>query len=146
MKEKCLVSACLLGIRCRYDGKSKPNKEVIELKTRFDFIPVCPEQLGGLPTPRFKSEIRSDGRVINEKGEDWTEHFIRGAEEVLNIARMLNIKKAILKERSPSCGVNEIYDGTFRGKRMRGKGITTRLLEEKGIEVISEEELSKKSV
>ncbi|MCD6238736.1 MAG: DUF523 domain-containing protein [Thermotogae bacterium] len=144
MKKKCLVSACLLGIRCRYDGKSKLDKRVKALSSHFDFIPVCPEQLGGLPTPRFRSEIKSNGRVVNENGEDWTKNFIRGAKEVLKIAKMLDIKMAVLKERSPSCGVNEIYDGTFRSKCVEGKGITTRLLEENDIEVMSEEEITKK--
>ena len=141
-----LVSSCLLGLKTRYDGANNYCQAVVDyIKTnRFTPIPVCPEQLGGLPTPRFRSEIKSNGRVVNENGEDWTKNFIRGAKEVLKIAKMLDIKMAVLKERSPSCGVNEIYDGTFRSKCVEGKGITTRLLEENDIEVMSEEEITKK--
>ncbi len=133
-----LCSACLLGIKCRYDGKSKPNKKIIELKETL--IPVCPEQLGGLTTPRESSEIQGD-KVVTQSGKDITKEFKQGAEEVLNLAKLFNIKQAILKQRSPSCGSGQIYDGTFSGKIIKGDGITTALLKKNGIKVITEEEV-----
>jgi uncharacterized protein YbbK (DUF523 family) len=133
-----LCSACLLGVKCRYDGKSKLNKKVIELKEVL--IPVCPEQLGGLATPRESSEIQGD-KIITQSGKDKTKDFGKGAEETLKIAKLFNIKQAILKQRSPSCGCGQIYDGTFSGKVVKGDGITTSLLKRNGIKVISEEEI-----
>jgi len=135
-----LCSACLLGISCRYDGKSKLNEKVLELSKKEELIPVCPEQLGGLPTPRAKSEI-IDGKVMTENGEDVTEQFQKGAEETLKIAKENNITEAILKQESPSCGCGKIHGGTFSGKVIDGWGITAKLLRENGIKVISEEEL-----
>lgn len=135
-----LCSACLLGKNCRYDGKSKPNKKVLELSKKEKLFPVCPEELGGLPTPRIPSEIR-DGRVVTKDGEDVTEKFKKGAEETLKIAKENNITEAILKQESPSCGCGKIHDGTFSGKVIDGWGITADLLRKNGIKVISEEEL-----
>jgi uncharacterized protein YbbK (DUF523 family) len=135
-----LCSACLLGINCRYDGKSKPNEKILELSKKETFVLVCPEQLGGLPTPRIQSEIR-DGKVFNLAGEDVTENFQKGAEETLKLAKKHNLKEAILKQRSPSCGCGQIYDGTFSGKVIEGWGITADLLRKNGIKVISEEEI-----
>lgn len=139
-KEKIIVSACLTGVNCRYDGNSKPCGAVTALRKKYRLIPVCPESLGGLQIPRSPSEIL-DGRVYSSDGGDVTENFVRGAEKVLEIARKKGCTKAVLKERSPSCGSCEVYDGTFSGKTVSGKGITAALLEENGIEVISEENL-----
>ncbi len=135
-----LCSACLLGIKCRYDNKSKPNKKVIKLSKKEVLIPVCPEQLGGLPTPRENSE-RQGKRVITASGKDETENFERGAREVSKLAKLFGIKEAIFKQRSPSCGCGKIYDGTFSGKLIKGDGVATALLKKNGIKVISEEEL-----
>jgi len=145
-----LCSACLLGIKCRYDNKSKPNKKVIKLSKKEVLIPVCPEQLGGLPTPRILQEIQGcfgkdilagKGKVLNKKKEDVTRQFIRGAQETLKIAKLFGIKEAIFKQRSPSCGSGQIYDGTFSEKIIKGDGVTTTLLKKNGIKVLSEEDL-----
>jgi uncharacterized protein YbbK (DUF523 family) len=135
-----LCSACLLGIKCRYDGKSARNRKVIMLLKVETLIPVCPEQLGGLPTPREPAEIRGE-RVFTRSGKDVTENFKRGAKEVLKIAQLYGIKEAIMKQGSPSCGCGEIYDGTFSSKTIKGDGVTTALLKKNGIKVISEKEL-----
>lgn len=137
MDEKILVSACLLGKPCRYDGKSKPVPELVKLYEEGKVVPVCPECDGGLPTPRCPSEQIGD-RVINRKGDDVTEAYQLGAQKALEISRTNNIKKAILKAKSPSCGSGKIYDGTFTGTLIDGDGVTTRLLKENGIEVIDE--------
>lgn len=139
-KEKILVSACLLGIECRYDGKSKPNKKVLKLAKKKILIPVCPEILGGLPTPREPAEKRGK-KVITKSGKDVTKQFEKGAREVLKIAKILGIKKAILKQKSPSCGCGKIYDGSFSGRIIEGDGVTTALLKKNKIKVISEEDL-----
>lgn len=135
-----LCSACLLGIKCRYDGKHNLNEKVIELAKKEKLIPVCPEQLGGLPTPGEPAELKGD-RVLARSGKDVTEYFNRGAKKVLKIAKLLGIKEAILKQRSPSCGSGKIYDGSFSGRIIKGDGITTKLLKKNKIRVISEEEL-----
>ena len=139
MREKLLVSACLLGVSCRYDGKSKGREEVSALAERYDLIPVCPEQLGGLPTPREPSEILGD-RVVSRTGEDVTGPFRKGAEETLRIARLTGCRKALLKSKSPSCGSGLIYDGTFSRTLAEGDGVTARLLKENGLEVFGEGE------
>ncbi len=144
-----LCSACLLGVNCRYNGISKPNEKIIALSKKETLIPVCPEQLGGQATPRPNSEIKGgDGydvldnkaKVIEEDDSDISSYFIKGAEEVLKIAKLFNINKAILKQRSPSCGCGQIYDGTFSGKTIKGDGVTAALLKRNGVKVISEEE------
>jgi uncharacterized protein YbbK (DUF523 family) len=146
-----LISACLLGIKCSWDGKSRyENDKAIELVKEETLIPVCPEQLGGLGTPRVVQEIQGgagedvlDGRVkvVNKIGEDVTREFIKGAEETLRIARQFNIKEFIAKSKSPSCGCGQVYDGTFSGKLIKGDGVTTALLKRNGIRIIPEEEL-----
>ena len=145
-----LCSACLLGVKCRYDGKSKPNEKVLAISKKEALIPVCPEQLGGQPTPRPDAETKGgDGlavlegkaEVVESNGKDVTLNFIAGAEEVLKIAKLFNVKEAILKQRSPSCGCGQIYDGTFSKKLTKGDGVTTALLKRNGIKVISEEEV-----
>ena len=135
-----LCSACLLGVKCRYDGMSKPNDKVISMAKKEPLIPVCPEQLGGLPTPREESERRGKN-VVTKSGKNITKDFERGAEEVLKIARLFNVKEAIFKQRSPSCGCGQIYDGTFSGTITRGDGVTTELLKKNGIRIIPEEDL-----
>jgi uncharacterized protein YbbK (DUF523 family) len=135
-----LCSACLLGIKCRYDGQSKLNEKVIKLSKKEILIPVCPEQLGGLSTPREASEQRGR-KVVTKSGKDVTKNFKEGAKQVLKLAKLFGIKEAILKQRSPSCGCGQIYDGTFSGKIIRGNGITAALLKRNGIRVVSEEDL-----
>ena len=132
-----LVSACLLGVNCKYSGKNNRNENVLRLAEKHTLIPVCPEQLGGLPTPRYPSEI-CGGREINNIGEDVTAYYEKGAGEALNIAKLFGCERAVLKARSPECGSKEIYDGTFTKTVIPGKGITAALLEENGIEVYDE--------
>ena len=138
--KKIICSACLLGIPCRYDGKSKPDKKVLKLLWKEMLIPICPEQLGGMTTPRQAAEQKGR-KVVNYAGEDVTKYFQKGAEEVLKVANIFGVKKAILKQRSPSCGNGQIYDGTFSKKIIKGDGFTTRLLKKNGIKVLSEEDL-----
>ena len=142
MPEKILVSACLLGIGCRYDGKEKANDRVLKLLNDPDvvLIPVCPEQIGGLPTPRIASE-RSGDRVVNQAGEDVTAQYWKGAEAALKMAELYGCKKAILKERSPSCGCGAIYDGSFSRQTIPGNGVTAELLLNHGIVVLGESKL-----
>ena len=135
--ENIIVSACLLGVSCRYDGNSKPSREVISLKEKYNLIPVCPEIMGGLPTPRLSSEIRGE-LVVMKDGRDVTKEYKRGAEEVLRLAQMFECKIAVLKENSPSCGCGKIYDGTFSRKLIDGNGITAGLLLKNGIKVFGE--------
>lgn len=136
MKEKVLVSACLLGVDCKYNGGNNYDEEIFKELEKYELIPVCPEIFGGLSTPRKPSEIVGD-KVINNEGLDVTNNFKRGAEETLKLAKKLGVKKAILKAKSPSCGNGKIYDGTFTGTIIDGDGITTKLLKENGIEVIT---------
>jgi uncharacterized protein YbbK (DUF523 family) len=135
-----LCSACLLGINCRYDGKTIPHQEVIRLAKREILIPVCPEQLGGLSTPREPAEQKGE-KVITISGVDVTHHFMKGAEQVLSLAQIYGIKEAILKQESPSCGCGRIYDGTFSNRLIPGDGVTAMLLKKNKIEVITEEDL-----
>lgn len=135
-----LVSACLLGVDCKYNGKNNLNLEVLEFLKDKEYIPVCPEQLGGLMTPRKPAEIRK-GKVISNEGVDVTQEFEKGARETLKIKEIFNAKFAVLKEGSPSCGSSMIYNGKFEGKKIEGKGITAKLLEENGVKVCSEENL-----
>ena len=138
-----LISACLLGVACRYDGRTKPlDKETIErLKKQYHLIPVCPEIMGGLPTPRIPAEISSDGRVLREDGIDVTENYNRGAKEALWLAEIFGCKAAVLKERSPSCGCGRVYDGSFTATLRNGNGITASLLIENGIRVLGEPQI-----
>lgn len=135
-----IVSACLVGVACRYDGKSKPNLQVIALMQQGRVIPVCPEQLGGLSTPRAPAEKQGE-RVVTKEGQDVTAQFRRGAEEVVRLAKLAGCRKAILKARSPSCGRGRIYDGSFTGRLVEGDGVCAALCMENGIEVLTEEEL-----
>ncbi|MGN0467519.1 MAG: DUF523 domain-containing protein [Acutalibacteraceae bacterium] len=137
------ISACLCGVNCRYDGKSKPNKEVTELYNQGDAILICPEQAGGLSVPRPPCEIKN-GRIISKNGQDLTEAYLRGSQKVLEKCLEYGVEKAILKQNSPSCGTKHIYDGTFRGKLIDGEGVTAKLLRENGIEVFGEDDFVKK--
>jgi uncharacterized protein YbbK (DUF523 family) len=129
-----------LGAKCRYDGRSKPNKKVMELSKKETLIPVCPEQLGGLPTPSEQSERRGN-KVLTKSGKDVTKSFEKGAKGTLKLAKALGIKEAILKQKSPSCGSGKIYDGTFSSTVIKGDGVTAALLKRNGIKVLSEEDL-----
>ncbi len=135
-----IVSSCLVGINCRYDGGSKPCQKVIDLVKEGKAIPVCPEQLGGLSTPRTPSEQKGD-KVFTKEDRDVTKEFQRGADEALKIAKLCNCKEAILKSKSPSCGCGEVYDGTFTGNLIKGDGVFTKLLKENNIQVKTEEDL-----
>lgn len=150
--QNILISACLLGIRVRYDGLILPvsNRLIDALKQMPNIIPFCPEVTGGLPVPRLPSEISGgDGRlvidgkaVVNDiKGNDVTSYFITGAEKALEAAINNNIRAAILKEKSPSCGSAFIYDGTFTKTLKSGRGVTAALLEKHGIRVFNETEI-----
>ncbi len=140
--EKIIVSACLLGVPCRYDGKSKPSEEVIALKEKYELIPVCAEVLGGLSTPRIGAEIVGD-KVIRQDGVDVTYEYHKGASEVLKIALENGCTKAVLKSKSPSCGKDKIYDGTYTRTLIDGNGILTDLLLKNNIKVYSETEIDK---
>ena len=139
-----LISACLLGVNCKYNGENNSNDEIVEYFKNKNIIPVCPEQMGGLSTPRLPAEIKGGGgrdvlegsaKVVNNNGEDVTEQFVNGAYETLKLAETLGATKAILKARSPSCGVGEIYNGNFNDTLIEGNGVTAALLRSKGIEV-----------
>ena len=130
----------MLGVNCRYDWKAKSNEKVLKLAKEEVLIPICPEQLGGLSTPRKPAEQQGE-RVVCKNGEDVTENFNRGGQQVLELAKLLNIKTAILKQKSPSCGCGQIYDGTFSGTIIKGDGVTAKLLKENGIKVLTEEDL-----
>lgn len=137
-----LVSACLFGVACRYDGKRiEIGGDILRLMERHTLIPFCPEVYGGLTTPREPSEIR-DGRVYSRDGRDVTKSFLYGAEQALSLARLYGCTAAVLKARSPSCGSGRIYDGTFSGTLVDGDGFTAALLRSAGIAVYSEAELS----
>lgn len=137
MKEKVLVSACLLGVDCKYNGSNNYKEELFNKLKEMEIIPFCPEIAGGLPTPRPASEINKQ-KVINNLGVDVTSNFVKGAENALKLCQLLGIKKAILKAKSPSCGFGQIYDGTFSSHLINGNGITANLLSENGIEVLND--------
>lgn len=134
---KTLVSACLLGLACRYDGCTKPCAKALEIQ---DAIPFCPECMGGLPTPRPPAEICGK-QVINTEGTDVTAQYRKGAEEALRLCKQLGITRAVLKAKSPSCGRGRVYDGSFTRTLREGNGITAQLLLDHGIEVITENDL-----
>ncbi|MBA7597415.1 NAD(P)H-hydrate epimerase [subsurface metagenome] len=144
-----LVSACLLGVNCRYDGQNNLNEKVMRLVEKEVLIPVCPEQLGGLRTPREPMRIIGGGgsevldgkaRVINRSNKDVTENLVRGAEETLKVAKSSGVREAILKARSPSCGCGKIHSGTSPDRLVEGDGVTAALLKRSGIRVITEDD------
>ena len=138
-----LVSACLLGAPCRYDGTGKLEPALERLRAQgHTLVPVCPEVLGRLPTPRPPAERQPDGRVVTREGADVTAEYRAGAERALELARAHGCTLAVLKERSPSCGRGQIYDGTFSRTLIPGSGVTAQLLEEHGISGYGESQLS----
>ena len=155
-KPPLLISACLLGVACNHEGRGSPRAVVDELAQRYRLVPVCPEVLGGLPTPRAAAEITGgDGadvlagpdpggsggaRVVNVDGEDVTAAYRRGAEAAVTVARAVGATRAVLKARSPSCGTAAVYDGTFSRRLVPGRGVTAAALAAAGLEVGSEED------
>lgn len=136
-KPRVLVSACLLGVNCRYSGDGKLISDVRRLMELAELIPICPEILGGLPTPRTPAERIGD-RVVNREGVDVTEPYRRGARECLHLAELFSAKYALLKERSPSCGYGRIYDGSFSGRLVEGSGVAGAMLAAAGVKVYGE--------
>lgn len=140
--QNVLISSCLLGVDCKYNGSNnKLDEETINLlKEKYNLIPVCPEIMGGLPTPRNPVEIK-DGKVFDYDGEEFTEEFEKGSDEVVKLAKLYNPTIAILKENSPSCGSNYIYDGTFNNKKIKGMGLAARKLSEEYVRLFNEENI-----
>ena len=141
--EKIIVSACLLGLATRYDGKSKPSiseEDLKRLSEKYHLIPVCPEIYGGLPTPRIPSESIGE-RVVMKDGTDVTENYTKGSYETLSVCKLLGAKKALLKAKSPSCSKTGVYDGSFTGTLVDGLGVTAELLIKNGIEVFDENDV-----
>lgn len=136
-----VVSACLLGARCNHVGEASPNDAVRALARDHRLVPVCPETVGGLPTPRPAAELQADGSVRTAAGDDVTEAYRRGAERTVRLARSLGAERAVLKARSPSCGCHEVYDGTFTRTKIAGQGLTAAALRGAGVEVCSEEDV-----
>ena len=137
---RILVSACLLGLNTRYDGRDSRDPAVLALAARHSLVPVCPEQLGGLPTPRPPCEIRS-GRVVSCQGQDLTDAFEQGARLAMETLRLCGCEAAVLKARSPSCGKGLVYDGSFTGRLTAGNGVLAGALLRQGIPVYTEAEL-----
>lgn len=142
-KRKVIVSACLLGERCKYSGGSNENEDVKALlqEKGWEPVPVCPEVMGGLQTPRTPAELRGD-RVVTKQGRDVTAEFLRGAEQALALAREHHCTLAILKEKSPSCGSGKIYDGSFSGTLISGDGKTAQLFKAEGVAIVGETRLA----
>ena len=140
MREKLLISACLLGENCKYSGGNNYEPLTEALGERFELVPVCPERLGGLTSPREPAE-RVGERVLSRTGEDWTAAFYLGAERTLEIARREGISQAVLNERSPSCGCGAVYDGTFTGTVVPGDGVAAELLKRHGVHIRGESQI-----
>ena len=138
---KILVSACLLGKNCKYNGGNNLNQGVLEFIEGHEVIGVCPEQLGGLSTPRLPAEIVA-GHVTNKEGVSVDAQFRKGAQTALAVALEKKVDLAILQSRSPSCGVKEIYDGNFSGKKIKGQGVFAKLLSAHGIKVLDAEDVA----
>ena len=137
---RILVSACLLGKNCKYNGGNNLNQRVLDFIEGHEIIVVCPEQLGGLSTPRLPAEI-VDGIVTNKEGISVDAEFRKGAQAALAAALENKVDLAILQSRSPSCGVKEIYDGSFSGKKIKGQGVLAKLLSAHGIKVLDAEDI-----
>lgn len=137
-----LISMCLCKVPCRYDGRDVTFEEFINLSEKFNLVPVCPEIIGGLSTPRNPAERIGD-KIVSNIQEDVTEQYVKGSKETLKLAQRFNCEIAILKEFSPSCGVHMIYDGSFTGNKIDGSGVTAQLLKENNIEVYSDLEIDK---
>ena len=142
MKERLLISACLLGMPTRYDGEIKVYPQVDALREKYELVPVCPEVMGGLSVPRAPSE-RVGERVMSKNGTDVSDAYERGAMLTLSVAAARGCRKALLKERSPACGKGMIYDGSFTSTLTEGNGVAAELLLSEGIEVYGESEISK---
>ena len=144
MKEKLLISACLLGFCCKYDGGTNtlPADTIAALREQYELIPVCPETAGGLPIPRAPSERRG-GRVLSREGNDVTNEYEQGARIALVLAERFGCRRALLKERSPSCGAGEIYDGTFSHTRIPGDGTAAEALRRAGLTLYGESRAEK---
>ena len=138
---KILVSACLLGRNCKYNGGNNRNEKVIRFLEGKEIIPVCPEVAAGMPVPRLPVEIR-DGRIISIEGKDLDDVYRKGIKRTLAPLDLEDIDLAILKAKSPTCGVHEIYDGTFSGKKIKGQGLLAAALMEEGVYVIDENDLT----
>jgi uncharacterized protein YbbK (DUF523 family) len=138
-KEKILISACLMGQNVKYNGGNNLI-DLTELEKQYILVPFCPEVEGGLPTPRVPSEIVSFEplKLLNKEGRDVTSEFVLGAKKCVELVKKEGIKKAILKSKSPSCGVGKVYDGTFSGRLVRGDGVTVKYLKGEGVEVFKE--------
>ena len=152
-KTTIMVSACLLGVNCNYKGGcsynfTKNSRFWLELTNKYNIIPICPEQQGGLPTPRIPSELINSaeliekglGKIINKKGEDVTQNFVKGANEILRLAKLYNVQSAVLKSKSPSCGTKTVYDGTFNSIQIPGQGYTAYLLNKFKIKLYDEQD------
>lgn len=139
--ETILISACLLGVNCRYDGGSCLLPQISRLRQNYQLVPVCAEIFGGMTTPRAPSE-RKEGKVISIEGNDVTQNFERGAAEVLKLAQLYDCHTALLKEHSPSCGHGLIYDGSFSGTLVSGDGVTAALLSAHGIRILGESQIA----
>ena len=150
-KKTIMVSACLLGINCNYKGGcsydfTKNSRFWLDLCNKYTIIPICPEQLGGLSTPRIPSELlnkaediaKGKGQIINKEGKDVTKNFIKGAEEILRLSKVYKVQYAVLKSKSPSCGTKTVYDGTFQGILIDGLGYTAYLLKKSGVLLFDE--------
>lgn len=137
---RILVSACLMGVGCRYDGKSNQLPQLEQLMKQHTCILVCPEIFGGLPTPRVPAE-RQGSKIMTQDGQDVTQQFVRGTAEVLRLADLYHCKAALLKERSPSCGSGQIYDGTFTKTLTEGDGLAAEMLKRKDIAVYGESQI-----
>ena len=131
-----LVAACLCGVNCRFNGKHKLNQEIVDMVARGEAIPVCPEQMGGLPTPREACEQQGN-KVISPTGKDYTEAFNKGADETLKLAKAIGATEFIGRVKSPSCGTEKVFDGTFSDTLTSGNGVTAELLKKNGIKVTS---------
>lgn len=151
-KAAILMSACLLGIQCNYKGGcsydfTRNDHFWAKLTSKYAIIPICPEQLGGLPTPRIPSELLSKasdieegkGKIVNQKGDEVTYNFVKGAKEVARLSKLYNVHLVVLKSKSPSCGTKSVYDGNFNGVLIPGQGYTAYLLDKAGIKVIDEQ-------
>ena len=145
------MSACLLGVNCNYKGGcsydfTKDSRLWSSLLNKYNIIPICPEQQGGLPTPRIPSELldkaeiieQGKGRIISKEGTDVTHNFVKGAEEIVRLSKMYNVQFAVLKSKSPSCGIKSVYDGSFRGIILDGQGYTAYLLRKNKIKLLDE--------
>jgi uncharacterized protein YbbK (DUF523 family) len=138
-----LVSACLLGVGCTHDGGHELRPAVVSLGETYRLVPVCPETVGGLPTPRPRAELAADGRVRTADGTDLTDAYGRGAVHAVQLAAGTGACRAVLKARSPSCGCHEVYDGSFTRRRVPGAGITAAALRRAGVDVVDEEDVAR---